>query len=267
MSHEVVGMQGSVAQMIALTVWGNGALQGQSGYDEAGFYPENPAFRCCEYVRFGDPDHETASDPVGWLGWLRGEGVRGLQMIYGGLEKAEDNRLWVVFAGQNQDWLLEAVKATTSDYWGCDWQLGDRRRRDGKLWQVTYRRLLVDGPRAAMPMAAEEVKERLIAHLPKMADFAYAHREERFARIFEIALDCLTADPRPKNDSSLLPPPAEQLLHAAQTAWVFGGMGSWNDMSFAHPIQLEYEALSSELYRLLNLAIMAAVNSSLPPPT
>ncbi|MEN9205684.1 MAG: hypothetical protein Q6K70_07745, partial [Thermostichales cyanobacterium DRC_bins_46] len=85
-------MQGSVAQMIALTVWGNGALQGRSGYDEAGFYPENPAFRCCEYVRFGDPDHETASDPVGWLGWLRGEGVQGLQMIYGGLEKAEDNQ-------------------------------------------------------------------------------------------------------------------------------------------------------------------------------
>lgn len=39
-------------------------------------------------------------------------------------------------------------------------------------------------------------------------------------------------------------------------------MGSWNDMAFGGEDQVQYEALSAELYRLLNAAIAAAANSS-----
>ena len=58
-----------------------------------------------------------------------------------------------------------------------------------------------------------------------------------------------------------LPLDARQILGAAQAAWVFGGMGSWNDLGFEGHAQDEYTALSDELFSLLNQAICEAANS------
>jgi hypothetical protein len=52
-----------------------------------------------------------------------------------------------------------------------------------------------------------------------------------------------------------------QLLGAAETAWVFGGMGSWNDMGFHGETQTHYEEVSEELYKLVNKVIVASANS------
>ena len=60
----------------------------------------------------------------------------------------------------------------------------------------------------------------------------------------------------------LLPKSAYQLLTAAQAAWVFGGMGSWNDLGFQGQDQQTYDKLSEELYQLLNAAIVQATNTS-----
>lgn len=61
---------------------------------------------------------------------------------------------------------------------------------------------------------------------------------------------------------SLLPLEAIQLLSAAQSSWVFGGMGSWNDLGFEGEDQATYESLSEELYGTVNRAIVAATNAS-----
>ncbi|MCC6989411.1 MAG: hypothetical protein IT181_10455 [Acidobacteria bacterium] len=52
-----------------------------------------------------------------------------------------------------------------------------------------------------------------------------------------------------------------RLLAAARAAWVFGGMGSWNDQGFEGETQAQYEQLSDDLYRLLNTAIVTAANA------
>jgi hypothetical protein len=54
---------------------------------------------------------------------------------------------------------------------------------------------------------------------------------------------------------------AKQLLGAAQHGWVFGAMGSWNDIGFQGQDGEEYLQVSDQLYDLLNRAICAAVNS------
>jgi hypothetical protein len=54
----------------------------------------------------------------------------------------------------------------------------------------------------------------------------------------------------------------KNLLASAQAAWVFGGMGSWNDLGFDGNDQQEYTALSDELFLLLNQAIGATVNTT-----
>jgi hypothetical protein len=58
---------------------------------------------------------------------------------------------------------------------------------------------------------------------------------------------------------------AASMLKAAQAAWVFGGMGSWNDMGFDGDVQMEYGRLSDSLFNLLNEAIEAAATSSISP--
>jgi hypothetical protein len=58
----------------------------------------------------------------------------------------------------------------------------------------------------------------------------------------------------------LLSLPSQQLLAACEAAWLFGGRGSWNDQGFEGTAQLRYEALSDELFALLNRAICVAVN-------
>ena len=60
-----------------------------------------------------------------------------------------------------------------------------------------------------------------------------------------------------------MPLEAKQLLGAVLAAWVFGGMGSWNDLGlFDGNDQQEYTELSDELFVLLNQAISVAVNAT-----
>jgi len=53
-----------------------------------------------------------------------------------------------------------------------------------------------------------------------------------------------------------------QLLFSAAAAWVFGGMGSWNDLGFdtAEDNQ-RYDDVSAGLYDAINRSILTAVNS------
>jgi hypothetical protein len=59
-----------------------------------------------------------------------------------------------------------------------------------------------------------------------------------------------------------LPPLAVSLLDACQSAWVFGGMGSWNDLAFQGDVQAEYDRTSERLFLALAQVIRAAANAS-----
>ena len=55
------------------------------------------------------------------------------------------------------------------------------------------------------------------------------------------------------------------MLKAAMSAWVFGGMGSWNDMGFEDAVtQSKYESVSESLFNVINEAIEASTNSAMP---
>lgn len=263
-------MYASLAQIITLTAWGNAALRAPAAVNPGDVYPDNPVFRSCEVVRFVDLNHagatweETlyAADPPAWLARLREEGVMALRLVYDPAPDAAAGSPPVGFGDKGARWLIEAVKPAASDYWEARWELGNRFRADGRRWQVTYGRIAANAPAgyAASSATVAEVTQQLIAHLPKMIDFALDHYEDRFARSFEIALHFLTTPASAADADDLLPPDSSQLLAAVRAAWVFGGMGSWTDMSFAGEVQAEYDALTAELYRLLQMAIVAAVN-------
>ncbi|MBL4620532.1 MAG: hypothetical protein JKX88_10605, partial [Marinicaulis sp.] len=66
-------------------------------------------------------------------------------------------------------------------------------------------------------------------------------------------------DTAPEN---FLTPDAHKLLSAVSAAWVFGGMGSWNDAVYGPEHDEEYSHVSADLYIALQDAIVAVVNST-----
>jgi hypothetical protein len=52
------------------------------------------------------------------------------------------------------------------------------------------------------------------------------------------------------------------LLEAAQSACVFGGMASWNDLVFEGDAEAEYDRVSADLYARAIEVICAATNES-----
>ena len=55
---------------------------------------------------------------------------------------------------------------------------------------------------------------------------------------------------------------ASALLDACQKAWVFGGMGSWNDLGFEGDSQRDYERMSESLFGAVTRAIAGAASSA-----
>lgn len=57
---------------------------------------------------------------------------------------------------------------------------------------------------------------------------------------------------------------SRRLAAMAQTAWAFGGMGSWNDLGFPdRTIHIEYEQLTGDLFATVMLACLASTNTTM----
>jgi len=146
-------MQTSIAQVAALTIYGNSFLLRPGA--AASFYPANSTFQGCEFVNFIDlrkdennwVEEPFASDPLAWFEALRKQGIDTLRMQYGSSGRSQPaDRMLVGFAGGGGRWLIEAQISGASDFWEPRWQLGDRSRKDQRIWRVTYARLAKNQP-------------------------------------------------------------------------------------------------------------------------
>lgn len=271
-------MQGTIAQIVALVVHGNTYL---GGPEQAIAFPgAHSTLTFCEFVKFvgltrsGDSWNETsfAQDPSSWLQELRKSRVHAIRMIYmpsGQNLGGATDRMLVGFVGGGGRWLLETTGPSGSDFWEGRWTVGDKNRTDKKIWRVTYGRIATNQPPS--PHASrnlDSLRQRLIENLTEISAFARHHNLDGFTKAFEAGLSGL-ASSSPGADvyhNDLLSPgmslTAAQLLSAAQSSWVFGGMGSWNDLGFDGDDQKTYEDLSEDLYKLLNDSIVSAANST-----
>lgn len=138
-----------------------------------------------------------------------------------------------------------------------------------QIWEVTYR--LVPGisalraPDVDLPAAAAELR----GALEEARDFATRDHDLRtFAQVFAGALE-VAADPDPvaPHHHDMLPPTgypgeARRLLATATSAWVFGGMGSWNDVGYDdEQSAAEHHHISARLYQAVLAAVCEAANS------
>lgn len=278
-------MQGHIAQVAALSIYGNEFLRGR---DVSAFWPTASVFTFCKKVTFvtlsnqGSAAEEApyAQDPLEWFAKLRGEGVVGLRLHYiAGNDPRISDRMSIAFVGGGGRWLLEAVKPAVSDVWEARWQVGDQQDSERRIWLVTYGRTATNhSPLQPKQVGEEGLRGELKEVLTEVAGFADGQQLDHFAKCFRAGLEVLASE-NPLGSvyhSDLAPPQAlpvrsRQLLAVAQAAWVFGGMGSWNDLGFDGRHQERYEELSDKLFTLLNQAVVEAANASfggyIPPAT
>jgi hypothetical protein len=274
-------MQGPIAQAVALTLHGNAALGGTPETDPTRLLSENSTFTFCESVRFvsvrrrffGAREEHYADAPAEWLARLGQERVTNLRLVRVPTEAASgiSDRMGVAFVGGGGRWLVEANRAGVSDFWEGRWEVGDQTRTDQKIWRVTYGRVAEGAPAGdTQHQDLDSLKARLALSLESIRAFAIHHGLDVFVQSFDKARHALASqEPLPlAYHQDLAPPgrlslPAAQLLASVQNAWVFGGMGSWNDLGFAGEELRTYDRLSEDLFQLLQTTIVAAVDSSL----
>ena len=269
-------MVGSLAQLIALAAHGNAYLAG--GYDAGGFYPGNSVFQYCKEVVFAALTKrnpltmvDIARNPNKWFQYLKENGCRRLWLGHQATQNAGlADHLSVAFVGGGGTTYIFSDFPKQTAYWIGRWEVADKDAPDHRIWKVTYARIGVneseyDGQSGDLEACKSNVK----AALTRIEAFAIRHDQAGFAGCFRRGLESLESnDPVSLIDEKDWLPQigyglaARQIYMAACQSWVFGGMGSWNDLVFQDPIEnSEYEDLSRQLYEAINSGIELSVNS------
>ncbi len=268
-------MQAPIAQAVALTLAGNRFLRGG---DVGAFWPEASVFRYCKRVAFvtlSGPDQAPVAEPhadhpLAWLKKIQAAGASALRLLYVPSHDTQRDRETVGLAGGGGRRFVATAKDDKADLWEARWAVGDRKDPAQKIWTVTYGRVATGFDLTEeTPREPAAVRADLAATLAEIANFAKAQQLHNFAESFRTAMERL-ASPTPLQDGWFktlddkdgLDLPARQLLGAAEAAWVFGAMGSWNDLSFQGEIDETYNDLSNRLFALVNEATVAATNAS-----
>ncbi len=272
-------MVGPTAQLVALACHFNARARGASS---AAFFPVNSTCQFCEYARFvqrrvrwfgraGDWEL-VAETPDQWLSTQAKSSRRALITREPGRDSRLSDRMAAGFVGGGGTWELWIVESGRADAWNPAWQVGNRTAPDRRIWRVTYARTATRVAREILAEPLEPLRARFENALSKALVFCGRHNVEGFASQFRNAVESLSSanpfslvyhkDLAPAGTLSLA---AQQLLAGSSAAWVFGGMGSWNDLYFDSADKDDYERISDELFEVVNRSIVAATNSAAFP--
>lgn len=272
-------MRGETAQLIALCLKLNSTA---SGAPLGPSFTVNSSMQYCRAITFSHlrkrflnrtPVRETMV--VGVDEWLRAILSRGLKCCYVScVERPKNNAL----TGRDEDWQTSSYVGGGS-VWVLTTQFDDGQATSwvpiwkhvggGVPWDVEYQG--IDGTVANDSQSLEVAAAQLEAALVDIRDFAREIEQNKWAETYESALSRLAggggtsyfADMCPEG---LMTPEAEQLMHACQASWVFGGMGSWNDLYMVGDTYImeipKYGAVSAALFDAINQGLVAATNSS-----
>lgn len=270
-------MVGPTAQLIALACHFNGHAR---GIPADTFVPSNSTCKFCEYIQFvrrrsgwfgrSSSWQTDASTPDEWL--TREAKPRQSALILH--QRIDDprisDRMSAGFVGGGGRWLLITTSGGSSNAWEAAWEVGNRDAADQRIWQVKYG-LVAEHKRIELPRSQtlNLLHSSLQTSLEEILGFAERNRIEGFADCFRKGIACLSSQNpfelvfhKDLAPAGVLNLSAMQLLAACQAAWVFGGMGSWNDMGFDGEEQTVYERVSEKLFSLLNECICAGTNSA-----
>lgn len=211
-----------------------------------------------------------SNSAIEWFKYLKSKGCKYLRLYLEDAidDKSKNNYQLAGFVGGGGNWLIEAVYDNYSNYWTSFWQLSNNKQ-SSNTWIVKFVLVAKKQITCNLQIDNKQVKENLNKTLLELEDFAYKQELNYWGEIFnksKLIINSLTPennsynnDLLPLNNYSLI---SKQIFFSASNSWVFGGMGSWNDLIFEKNEDKElYERLSEKLYKSFNEAIISCVNS------
>ncbi len=163
--------------------------------------------------------------------------------------------------GGGGSWFIEAEFHEYSIYWSSFWDVTELQRADNKIWLVNYVSSGLKEKKGIQDFEMQNYGDRLHHVLAEIGTFASAEGLVGWAEQFEKALATLKSetpetgfyhtDLLANSHHSL---ESRRLIFAAGKAWVFGGMGSWNDLGGFANVEKDhrYKRLSAELFESIN---------------
>jgi hypothetical protein len=143
--------------------------------------------------------------------------------------------------------------------WTTTWDF-----QKSKDWAVTFSEIETLRPPVAWGL--ESCFSTLQRSIYEIREFSLLASEKHWTQLFENALNALDSNVR----DSRLPDigytnQAHSIMSAAASAWVFGGMGSWNDLWFDdQKLLTRYNTVTENLYNAVIGSVMSSVNSFHP---
>lgn len=255
-----------LAQALALVAHGNAALAGGDG--QAAMEHSNSTFRFVRSVSFEVERRfrgtATVSSVHDWLNAVRGASVERLSLIAGAAAPTASADHW-------RRGVMGHARGRTY-VWHGRWVLNqegvDPSDPQRRIWEVNYHLSSHDETLDWVAPNVEATTRRLQGAIGEALVFARAHDLTPFDGSFEDALamaDSPTGelpyypDMLPERGYTL---DARRLLAMATRSWVFGGMGSWNDLGFSDPdTRAEYEGVTHRLHEAVLDGIRDATNA------
>ncbi len=246
-------MTEKIARIVALTCYGNAFLQGT---DVGELFPKN--LTCMFY------DHVPFMSVEKWFRFLKTSNAIGIRLSWAPRNALLDC-LTVGLFGSGGPWTLEVLlPKNRSEFWIA--------RHVAKNWcardNLAYCRISKRATKKSKLDDLQINEARLRQALREIYSFS-TRCCCGWSQVFEDALDILDSGKNNLNvyyadlaPAGQLSDRARTLLDACQRAWVFGGMGSWNDLLFDGDDEIEYRRVSDQLFHALHHAIAAAANDS-----
>lgn len=269
-------MQTHILRTISLIAVGNAALRGR---DVSGYWPNAGLFQFDKQVEFvvqqGEKYTQAAADPNAWIAKLRDLNCRGLRLHNAPMQQREGigpqkERMLVGMVGGGPRWLIETVMPSRCEIWEGYDRLGDKDDPARKIWLSAYVMLGETEPQndadSDVAAAMNEARSAIGDAAALAQEMQYA---ENFAEMLTGALSVLNGEgPQVTHpvldffDRTDLAPEAKRLLAGATQAWIFGGMGSWNDLGAPDHLAERYEHVSEALFLALTRAAIVTANST-----
>ncbi len=267
-------MTGELAQLINLIT------QYNSGKTESDLYNDNSTYQYCNSLKFvcfkkkffgGYKVVEIGSSSKEWFEYLKKGKIKKLLLVFRPDNSQDSDHKLAGMVGGGGNWFIEAKNAGFSDFWKPRWEMKPNKKdEDKRIWNITYGLNIPNQKHFDHPKyEINYQRDKLRRTLSRIADFAASNENTSgWEKTFNNAKASLEAEnPILEYHKDLIPEgslPKEnlQLLIAASKSFVFGGMGSWNDIGWFKDDELtkKYDEVSTELYQVMNESIIAAVN-------
>jgi hypothetical protein len=266
-----------LAQTIALIAHGNGFLQGSKYASPPELSQSNSTFQLVASQRFiredarlpaAKRDIEVSRNTAGWYEDLRARGAQRLALTIFEIQHTHVPAYIANAFSNFSGWSIEVGFETGQEFWVPRWDAGRRNDPSRRIWEVVYRGVTSSDSAESAPVDLIHANSDLRAAIDEAEAFARRAYVDFWADWFINALSLLdSVDPIPPFHRNLLPKNgyslrARQTLSAAVQSFVFGGMGSWNDLNFNdEDLQRDYFQVTRNLYKAVMAALVGATNA------